>query len=338
MSESAVPNDIDVFNLPVFPVADLFPMIREDELSELAEDIRENGQQEPVVIAEVNGTWQLIDGRNRLAACKMAEVIPSHRILTTDPTAYILSANVHRRHLNKGQQAMVTAMAYPEAKRGRGNIDSVKELKINDFSGGYIRQARYVLRNNFTPENQQYPDRCLAVMAGTLALTEAYAKTQEDVKQREEEEHIRQENLAKLTAIRGRYPDIAGLVDDDRITLSDAIAMAASRDFEKAEKERLEQEAKAEKLAQEEKERIEKERQEKEYFEQCLTGFFAQLNNLISGTSVVVNDVQVEALDKYQGQWDRFSQTYHHERKDTLRVLAALHKNLPTLINKLETM
>ena len=37
-------------------------------------------------------------------------------------------------------------------------------------------------------------------MAGTLALTEAYAKTQEDVKQREEEERIRQENLAKLCA------------------------------------------------------------------------------------------------------------------------------------------
>ena len=39
--------------------------------------------------------------------------------------AYILSANVHRRHLNKGQQAMVTAMAYPDPEKcGR-------ESKIN---------------------------------------------------------------------------------------------------------------------------------------------------------------------------------------------------------------
>jgi hypothetical protein len=38
--------------------------------------------------------------------------------LTTDPTAYILSANVHRRHLNKGQQAMVTAMAKPDGEKG----------------------------------------------------------------------------------------------------------------------------------------------------------------------------------------------------------------------------
>ena len=44
--------------------------------------------------------------------------------------------------------------------------------------------ARYVIRNNFTLEGRQYPDRCLAVMAGTLALTEAYAMTQADVTRR----------------------------------------------------------------------------------------------------------------------------------------------------------
>ncbi len=50
------------------------------------------------MIAEANGAWQLIDGRNRLAACKMAGMTPAYLVLTTDPTAYILSANVHRRH------------------------------------------------------------------------------------------------------------------------------------------------------------------------------------------------------------------------------------------------
>ncbi len=98
---------------------------------------------------------------------------------------------------------MVTAMAYPDAaklrRKGSSVISSGKDKK-DDPSEAHISKARYVLRNNFTPEGQQYPDRCLAVMAGTLALTEAYAKTQEDVKQREEEARIRQENLAKLGA------------------------------------------------------------------------------------------------------------------------------------------
>ncbi|HOW75981.1 MAG TPA: hypothetical protein P5102_04320 [Candidatus Competibacteraceae bacterium] len=42
-----------------------------------------------------------------------------HRILESDPTAYVLSANVHRRHLTKGQQAMATALAYPETRQDK---------------------------------------------------------------------------------------------------------------------------------------------------------------------------------------------------------------------------
>ena len=98
---------------------------------------------------------------------------------------------------------MVTAMAYPNPERRGGRRDRGQSSKNEDccqISSGNLSMARYVLRNNLIPEGQQYPDRCLAVMAGTLALTEAYAKTQEDVKQREEEARIRQENLAKLGA------------------------------------------------------------------------------------------------------------------------------------------
>ena len=104
---------------------------------------------------------------------------------------------------------MAMAMAYPDdGERGRGK----KSLLNNDFSGvssGYVRQARFVLRNNPIPENQQYPDLCLSVMAGTLSLTEAYTSTQEDVRRREEEARIQNENLEKLAGIREQYPDIA---------------------------------------------------------------------------------------------------------------------------------
>ena len=71
--------------------------------------------------------------------------------LETDPTAYILSANVHRRHLTKSQQAMAMALSKPESKMGRGS-DSAKVASQLGLSGELPRQARYVLRNNFTPE------------------------------------------------------------------------------------------------------------------------------------------------------------------------------------------
>ena len=100
---------------------------------------------------------------------------------------------------------MATAMAYPENQQGK----KATSLLNNEVSGGYVRQARFVIRNNPIPENQQHPDRCLAVMAGTLSLTEAYSLTQEDVRRREEEARIQNENLEKLAGIREQYPDIA---------------------------------------------------------------------------------------------------------------------------------
>lgn len=78
--------------------------------------------------------------------------------------------------------------------------------------------ARYVLRNNPTPEGQDYPQRCLDIMAGSLSLTEAYELTQRDVKQREEEEAVRKANTEKLTDVRNRYPDLAA---EQRGTASD---------------------------------------------------------------------------------------------------------------------
>jgi hypothetical protein len=62
----------EIFNwrehLKVHPAADLFPLMSETELKELAEDIRKNGLQQPVIIRHLDGGSQLLDGRNRLDA------------------------------------------------------------------------------------------------------------------------------------------------------------------------------------------------------------------------------------------------------------------------------
>lgn len=86
---------------PVHPVADLFPMMSSAELRELADDIMRDGQIQPVVLLGE----QILDGRNRLAACRMAGVAPTFcQYHGESPVAFIISANLRRRHLNQGQK------------------------------------------------------------------------------------------------------------------------------------------------------------------------------------------------------------------------------------------
>lgn len=93
------------FTGEIHPAAGLFEMLAPDELQELADDIQSHGLHEELVL---NETGALLDGRNRLAACKVAGIEPRFRIQATDdPIAFVLSENVRRRHLTEGQKAVL---------------------------------------------------------------------------------------------------------------------------------------------------------------------------------------------------------------------------------------
>ncbi|MCY0927040.1 hypothetical protein OTB20_12675 [Streptomyces sp. H27-H1] len=87
--------------LKIHPIAAIFPMFPEDELHDLAESIRTEGQIKEILL-DRNGV--LLDGRNRLAACTLAGVEPRFTRYEGDsPHALILSANLYRRQISKGQ-------------------------------------------------------------------------------------------------------------------------------------------------------------------------------------------------------------------------------------------
>lgn len=100
----------------VHPAADVFPLLDDQELKELAEDIKLNGLKDPIVLNH-NGTV-LIDGRNRFRACEIANAEVTVKKLGAHYTEkqildYIVSANIRRRQLNPGQRAMVAADLEP---------------------------------------------------------------------------------------------------------------------------------------------------------------------------------------------------------------------------------
>jgi len=215
-----------VFNLPVFPPADIFPMMAEAELAELAQDIKDNGLREPIVVAEVERQdaetkkkikdLMIIDGRNRLRACHIAGVEPeiSHLNGKTNLTAYVISANVHRRHMTAGQRAMAVAMIRPDPERGgakdRGSIATQLGL-----TSEYVRQARTVLR--------EAPALAQLVLAGSRPLSDAY----KEARAKQTAAMSEREQLDSLTA---RYPDLAQAVIEGQLTLPGALAEAKERD------------------------------------------------------------------------------------------------------------
>jgi hypothetical protein len=94
--------------LQPYPLAAIFPELPAEELRQLAQDIKERGQIEPIILYK----GQILDGRNRYKACQMVGVKPrfeefNPKAAKRSPEEFILSRNLRRRHLSTGQKAAI---------------------------------------------------------------------------------------------------------------------------------------------------------------------------------------------------------------------------------------
>jgi len=158
----------------IHPAAELFPMMSDVEFNGLKADIKQHGQRDDIMI------WkgQLVDGRNRLRACDELGIEPSLCEMSEelDPVAWVLSHNLHRRHLTTSQRAMVAdklATLRNGEKKGASGIplasqtEAAKALHVSNDS---VKTARKV-RAKATPEV------IAAVEAGEMSLNAAVATT-----------------------------------------------------------------------------------------------------------------------------------------------------------------
>lgn len=117
--------------LEYHPLADLFPMMSDAELRELADDIAENGQEESIKLYE----GMVLDGRNRHKACNLAGVEPhTEPFKGKDATKFVLSKNLKRRHLTDSQRAMVAANL-ANLKHGQKKSDRSTDLSQSESAG-----------------------------------------------------------------------------------------------------------------------------------------------------------------------------------------------------------
>ncbi len=104
-------------------IANRFPLIEGEGFEKFADDIQTNGQKETVKLYE----GQILDGRNRYRACKARKIPCRFEIwnATDDPWAYVLSINLHRRHLTPDQRKDLVIELRKEGKSIRQIADTV---------------------------------------------------------------------------------------------------------------------------------------------------------------------------------------------------------------------
>ena len=101
----------------VHPIADAYPMMSDEELNDLASDIKTHGLRKRLIFLRDGAGLVLLDGRNRAEALERAGIeidTAKHCQISegmTDPIAYIASANIHRRHLSKEDRARMLVAA-----------------------------------------------------------------------------------------------------------------------------------------------------------------------------------------------------------------------------------
>jgi hypothetical protein len=96
------------------PAAQHFPLMDNKDLTNLALNIKEHGLLHPIVL--LNG--RVLNGRNRIRACALANVTPRFvTISLSSPTLYLIQENVMRLHLTPDQRAALAEELRPEIER-----------------------------------------------------------------------------------------------------------------------------------------------------------------------------------------------------------------------------
>src|SRR6516164_8470569 len=147
--------------LPIHPAAELFPRMSEAELAALGKDIRKHGLTSPIVVwSDGKSPVQLLDGRSRLDAIEIeigpaivgppsvtagkdflavSKVIVLDR--SVDPYAFVISANIHRRHLT-GEQKHELIAKLIETDPTKSNRQIAKTVKVDHKTVASVRAEK----------------------------------------------------------------------------------------------------------------------------------------------------------------------------------------------------
>ena len=194
---------------PVHPAAAVWPMLPEEELRALADDIKANGLRQSLVLTP---SGELLAGRNREKACDLVGIEPSTTVYDGDPFAFVLSENKTRGHWSVPQRAMATALVlHQQGKRRdgrwqRGSVPADTRDSTSRRWADVMAQAGAVL--------DEVPELAPAVVAGTTALDVAYGQATERRKAKTDAAFKLAEGFGRAVHLLAAFADAEEAVTD----------------------------------------------------------------------------------------------------------------------------
>jgi len=224
----------ELSELKIDNIAKENPMMNKAAFKLLVEDIRANGQQEPVLIHD----GKIIDGRNRFNACKeLARKLKAIVFNGTreDAIKKARSNNDMRRHLSKSQYAMMAAKVIMDSRVDGDKkvskdkwikVEETKEVKEGRTSKRLVEDAIRVIKD------KSIKNKINAVIDGIITISEAIVEINKK----------KQEVKDKKDGKDGKNSKLPKTFDDYRTELK-AISSDAVEDYNKMVKDRTQTKA-----------------------------------------------------------------------------------------------
>ena len=202
--------------LECHPVSEIFPLMEGAEYDALKADIAANGLRESIWL---HPDGRIIDGRNRYRACYELGLVPKYKTWDGNGSllAFVLSLNLHRRHLSSSQRAMIALDVLPimeEEARARmvagaiaTNTGSQRIDYPEDMQGKAAKQAATMMGTNrqYVADakkiKEEAPDLVEVVKNGGLSLPQA----KQELSRRKQIDQIAQTANAEAGSPQGRY-------------------------------------------------------------------------------------------------------------------------------------
>src|SRR5664279_1164959 len=121
--------DNNIQTIELHPLCTYFPRMSDSEFISLKENIQTNGQTHPIYTLD----GMILDGGNRYRAlCELGIEPVIIEYTGSNPTQFILSSNLHRRHLTQGQSAAIVSASQSwvnaQAQDNNSQLQGVAQL------------------------------------------------------------------------------------------------------------------------------------------------------------------------------------------------------------------